>query len=124
MVKSLYQLLLHRQSFEDEGIEVPEDEAALRSRLSAALSADLAKFQLRNDKDTRLNLKLSKFAGQPPPIGFLLAFSELYRLQVWVHYGTLPPVVHTVEDSLPRVPSAVSGGNPFQPGAGDQEVQS
>ena len=46
---------------------------------------------------------MSKLPGQTPPVEFLRAFSKMYGLQVWVHYGLLHPMIAYVTGSIPVV---------------------
>ena len=101
MLHSLYLALQHYREQHDPDVQMPLSWTDLRIRLANELLAHPSEYDITLDKMRRSQLKMSKLPGQTPPVEFLRAFSKLYGLQVWVHYGLLHPMIADVTGNIP-----------------------
>ena len=91
----------------------------LRQELVDELLKHPEQFRLKSNKHLKRELKVMRFPGQLPCMEVLLAFSQLYKCSVMVHYGVDIPVVYTAisvrEMDGPRVHLQCLAGVHFNP---------
>ena len=93
LVASLFFALQHHREQYTPNMVMPVSCGELRTRLANELISSPESFGMKLSKAKRGELRLAKVPGYIPPIEFLDAFSKHYGLQVWVHYGSLHPMV-------------------------------
>ena len=100
MVASLYEVLKSKPPRDGVKLALPQTVQALREKLSNHL---VLKPELYSDADKhqRAFRRLSRLQGQVPPLEFLEAFSRLFELQVWVHFGLSQPMVFSHGSNVP-----------------------
>ena len=92
LVDSLWSVLTTFKLHERPELKTPSNSGDLRRALHGELCKDPTKYRISKDRYEKCKLKLSKFDGQVPPIEFVLAFSSMFNLDVWVHHGMGKPV--------------------------------
>ena len=68
---------------------------------------------------------MAKYDGQSPPVEFILTFSQLYGLEVWVHHGQGKPIQYVgpdlqTTDIKGRVHLQCLGGTHYNPAIEDK----
>ena len=96
-----YKRLLQNRNPEEHISKVTEDHKQLREILVNELLKHPAKYGLEKGKDITKHLKLMKYPGQLPIPDVLLVFANLYKAEVYLHYGGDRPIIYRVEDSIP-----------------------
>ena len=94
MIDSLMKILTHHQGLYDTSINVPLSSIELRQLLVNEILANPLRYEIKFDKVTKGKFKLYTLPDVMLPEVFLLAFSHLYQLQVWVHHGFNNPVIY------------------------------
>ncbi|XP_047740946.1 uncharacterized protein LOC125179330 [Hyalella azteca] len=87
-------ILLKDLAINEETLILPEDHASLREHLVEHLLASPEKFKIKLDKLKRRQLKLMKNVGELPCEEIILAASDLYNVEIWVHHGMTSPVIY------------------------------
>ena len=102
---SLFESLMICLKEESEAFEELEIQE-LRRVLTEELKTIADKIGLKLNKELRKKLEVMKQPGQFPLIEVILAFSKIYRYQVWVHVGGPSPIVfefgNNTEDPITR----------------------
>ena len=105
LLESLFCVLLNHHKFKDPSVVTPSDFNMLRSLLVNKLLGSPSKYGLDNNKRIKQMLRIMLQPGHLPCPEIILAFSEIYKLSVVVHYGGRDSVVFDVSsvDSPARV---------------------
>ena len=77
---------------EETDIEINKDSTELRQELIDELLTNSKEYELRLDKQLKKDLKSMKYPGVLPVLEVILAFSNLYKVQVWMHSGSKPVI--------------------------------
>ena len=96
----LHSLIIVLQCYKERyapEMEILTSASDLREQLVTELESKPSLYGLKLDKCLKNTLKLAKLPGHLPMWEFLLAFSNLYFLQVWVHHGIDQPIIYDYE---------------------------
>ena len=86
--------------------EIPSDHYELRRDLIEHILKYPSRFNIKFNKERKRHVKAMKHPGIIPCEAVLLAASDLYSVQIWVHHGMISPVVYKSESnekSLDRI---------------------
>ena len=105
--------------YEEQGIhmETLPSEIALRRLMVQQFLKDSTRLGFTLDKSARNRIKSMMCSNNTPALELLLAFSKLFNVEVWVHYGSTCPVVYcdpTVQNAF-RIHLQCLGGVHFNP---------
>ena len=121
MLQSLLVVLGHYKGKYELKLDQSFNVQELREQLAAELESKPALYGLKLDKAMKSALKLARLPGQLPMWEFLLAFSHLFFLQVWVHHGLAQPIIYDydkksgVADATERVHLQCVNGIHYNP---------
>ena len=99
MIESLMKVLLHHQGLYNPSLNVPASSLELRQLLVDELLNNCKSYGFKLDKTTKSNIKLCSLPDVMPPNNFLLAFSNIFKLHVYVHCGLTSPVIYKIDSS-------------------------
>jgi len=106
---------------EEKDMVIPESALELRRISVELLLNNSNQFGMKIDRENKKRITSMKYPGCVPCEEILLAVCELYRVDIWVHYGMKSPVVYrcnrkaTESDSLPILHLQCVSGVHFNP---------
>ena len=79
----------------DKDLEIPANHVELRQSAVDLILMRPSYFGLKLDKEKREHIRAMRHPGCIPCEEVLLAVCEMFKLEIWVHYGMKSPVVYT-----------------------------
>ena len=93
LVESLFEVLMVYKFQHNSSLKLPNSVSDLRNELVREILARPLLYKTEAGTNSIASIKLMRIPGQAPSELFLLAFANLYSLQVLVHYEMSSPVV-------------------------------